>query len=425
VYDSDVEIVGLTLNPVDTKKRHRIEAYSICGFTKPGYLVDQGTQAGNREIPTTQEVSTEVAGDIRESETVSATIEWFRNILKRTPGMRWLVHEGQESIRILDRIIDEMKHLWWSFRLLRRTDMLVVAGGGQLDDFWGGPWGHPYVLFRWSMLSKLSNTKFVILSVGTGQLGSSLSRRFIRKTLGAAMYRSYRDQGSKDMIAFANVSRTDPVVPDLAFGYPVASENSQINPQAIGLSPMIYKGPVGWPDTDEKIYGEYINRMAELISELFIRGFTVTLFPSVQSDKRAIDAILNVLEPEVGKKVLRPTVRTVEDLFQTLMSVDLSIASRLHGVLLSYKARRPVVALSYERKVDTLMHEFGSGKFCFSIDAFSAKEVIEAIDALSADVPDMQRRNDTILAASAQAVEDQFKEILRVADASRTVNSTA
>ena len=30
---------------------------------------------------------------------------------------------------------------------VRSLDLLVISGGGQIDDFWGGPWAHP-----WSML---------------------------------------------------------------------------------------------------------------------------------------------------------------------------------------------------------------------------------------------------------------------------------
>ena len=34
--------------------------------------------------------------------------------------------------------------------------MLVVAGGGQLDEEWGGSWGHPYALMKWAVLARVA-----------------------------------------------------------------------------------------------------------------------------------------------------------------------------------------------------------------------------------------------------------------------------
>src|SRR6185295_7608476 len=59
------------------------------------------------------------------------------------------------------------------------------AGGGQLDDVWGGFLGHPYVLRRWSRIARQVGASFYVASVGTGTL-SAASRLVVKQALAAA-----------------------------------------------------------------------------------------------------------------------------------------------------------------------------------------------------------------------------------------------
>jgi polysaccharide pyruvyl transferase WcaK-like protein len=106
-----------------------------------------------------------------------------------------------------------------AYRNLKRLklDLLIISGGGQLDDDFGGAWYEPYIIFFWGGLAKLLNVKFAIVSVGVGNINENLSRFFIRIGLSPACYRSYRDETSKkyleNVLGFRN---SDPIYPDLA-----------------------------------------------------------------------------------------------------------------------------------------------------------------------------------------------------------------
>ena len=84
-----------------------------------------------------------------------------------------------------------------SYLLLRKVDALVVAGGGQLDDEWGGSWGHPYTLMKWAVLARAAGSSVVFLSVGACRIDSQLTRTFLKAALSSARYRSYRDEESR------------------------------------------------------------------------------------------------------------------------------------------------------------------------------------------------------------------------------------
>src|SRR5690606_39210187 len=113
----------------------------------------------------------------------------------------------------------EIEHVRGAVALLKKVDTLVVSGGGQLDDYWGGPWGHPYALAKWTLLARLMRRRVVVLSVGFGTLESRMSRLLTRIALRWAHYRSYRDEGSRRLMRAAvfRPADADPVLPDLAF----------------------------------------------------------------------------------------------------------------------------------------------------------------------------------------------------------------
>ena len=71
------------------------------------------------------------------------------------------------------------------------------------------------------------------------------------------------------------------------------------------------------------------------------------------------------------------------------------ISSRLHGVLLAMVAGRPVLALSHERKVRTVMTDAGVANYCAELDTASVDQTMELFDKITSD-----------LAASAFQVRD-------------------
>ena len=105
-------------------------------------------------------------------------------------GWPWIIR------RELGHIRTELSHIIGGYRFLKDVDVLIISGGGQLQDIWGGPWGHPYAMLKWTLLARLRGAKPIFLSIGFSGLDARLSRFFTRKSLSLAAYRSYRDPGS-------------------------------------------------------------------------------------------------------------------------------------------------------------------------------------------------------------------------------------
>lgn len=292
--------------------------------------------------------------------------------------------------------LHDIWHWIYAVRLMKRTDILVISGGGQLDDYWGGAFGHPYSLFKWTSAARLCGARVVMLSVGAGVLRSSFSRLFVRLALILCHYRSFRDCRTGELVSELFGIRDPLVVPDLAFGHPSRVSDPEItrptSDAPIAVSPMAFRSPVSWPDKDEAAYHSYINRLGDTVVALIAAGRSVTVFTTDGQDMRAATDLMLYLGHQLGPELLPRVVRKDTDSVSAAIAVirhsELVIASRLHGVILSHVSARPVIALSYDWKVDQHMLDMAQTDLCLSIDRFRNTEVLDLVFRVHSSYPD-------------------------------------
>ena len=127
----------------------------------------------------------------------------------------------------------------------------MVAGGGQLDEEWGGSWAHPYALMKWAVLARAAGSSVIFLSVGGCRAELRLTKVLLRIALSLACYRSYRDEGSRQLALAITPSADGPVVPDLAFSLPVTRQPLIVDSNSaelrVGVSPIAFARPGMWP----------------------------------------------------------------------------------------------------------------------------------------------------------------------------------
>ena len=327
----------------------------------------------------------------------------LRRAVAAIPGAR----QGRRAVAMA---LAELRHQREVAARLAGFDHVVVSGGGQLDEFWGGPFGHPYTLYRFSRAAQRAGARFDILSVGTGSLATRLGRRFVRRALAGASYHSFRDARSRELAGPAGAAATDPVVPDLAYGLPVSPAAPP--PRArrlIGVAPMCYADPRVWPRPDAARYAHHLASMAGIAARAVRDGHDVAMFGTDRPDAAPVAECHAIAAAQLtGDERARLRVTPVEDvasLMALLASCDAVVAARFHGVLLAHVVGCPVLAVSHERKVATLMSELGHEAYCAPIDeldpaAWGATlgQLLARRDALAAQIrevaADYRRRVD-------------------------------
>ena len=124
--------------------------------------------------------------------------------------------------------------------------------------------------------------------------------------------------------------------------------------------------------------------MTRVVAQLLERGYFLVLAWSGLPDDTVISELLGRLDDEAKKKLDGqmhiPAIATWKDLVASLRDVDFLIASRLHSAILGFVTQTPVVAISFDPKVDWVMEDLGQTDHLLQIRDFTAEDVVEALD---------------------------------------------
>jgi polysaccharide pyruvyl transferase WcaK-like protein len=376
-----VQISGISLNSDNFLARHGTGAFPLCASNIPFYGMYNPWEAKHLD-----------SKDGHPAREFAAPKRIARKLLRKIPLARRL---GKKLQTYFATIRGEVRHILEGYRFLRSHKLLIVSGGGQLDEEWGGPWGHPYCLFKWAVIAKCARVSFVIVSVGAGKTFSLLSRIFLAVALRLACYRSFRDVNSRDIAAkWLSCAANDSVVPDLAFSLPssVLPPAAGVRSLALGrpivaLSPIAYAKPGRWPLQDQVLYDRYKRQLAQVVAQLAARGyFLVVVWSSAGDDEQVASEILACLDEEtresVGRQIHVPTLTNWKELAALLADVDCLIASRLHSTILGCMTKTPTLAISFDPKVDWVMQDLGQTPYLLQINDFETADVLQGLDSL-------------------------------------------
>jgi polysaccharide pyruvyl transferase WcaK-like protein len=385
----DVAIRAFTLHPVRTASNHGVEADFLTGVSRPMFL------SARPDEP--------------------APVRMARAMARRSRRIPLLGHLADAAANITAAIVYEASAASRAWTWLQSADLVLAAGGGQLDAAWGGAWGQPYALARWVWMARRARVPFAFLSVGYGQAPDWLSRRLIRYAVQNADYCSLRDAGSRTLTQNLGVDRELPVVPDLAFALPSGVPARANRPgHDIGISPMVFLKPGAWPHEDAAKYERMLQLWADLITALVERGDRAHLFVSDPGDMDAVRDVQARLGEPVRAVCSIAEASNPDALLEFFRGLDLVVSSRLHGVLLAIVANRPVLALAHERKVRAVMSDAGVASYCTELSLTSIGEVEQKMNHLLAESEECTERLRDYVKRASRTIRKQEELLPRL-----------
>jgi polysaccharide pyruvyl transferase WcaK-like protein len=394
-------VFAITLNPKDTERRHRIPTVSLSALR---YHDAESWMTGWERA---------------DSNGTAGHPPSFKRRLRNARWLNPLLRFASPAIRILANMRNEVRHVCGGFALIRDADLLIVAGGGQLDDYWGGAWAHPFNLLKWGCIAWLAGTPIVILSVGYGTSPSMLSRLFLRAVLRISAYRSFRDPRSAS-IAREGLGQSDAIlVPDLAFGLPVdmPARAPVAGRTIVGISPIAFADPRSWPLKDAALYESYLGTLAQFVEWLSEQGHDLLFFCTDNKDVhclRDLHSRCTALRTCLASDAERPApyYKEVDELVAQLARSDVIIASRLHGVILAHLLAKPVLAISYDWKVDVHMKQVGESENTLDIRTLEASALIARFQHVAERRAETERKLRATTAGYARQIGLQFDLIV-------------
>lgn len=404
----NLQFSGITLNCNNFILRHGPIAFPLCATARPFYSMSSGDVNDGGGIKR--------RGGVRKAQVVER--------LRKIPVLWRSLKVLRSGARMLVWPLREAAYCVNSYCFLRSQDIVIVSGGGQLDEEWGGPWGHPFTLTKWGLIAKLAGIPYLVVSVGACAIHSRRSRFLLRMALRFAEYRSYRDPNSKGIADELLGDRSSgEVVPDLAFSVlaPVQSNSAGIRQLAQGrpiaaFSPIAFRKPEVWPGENKALYTRYLEQAAKAVSELLRRGYFVVFVWSDIGDYENVtaDLLRRIEEISAGshaQQIHIPRIRTWQELIAALREVDLVIASRLHSVILSSVVRKPIIAISFDPKVNWVMEDLNQQAYVLQIQDFSAEELIEAVEKVESRREEIEAQIASYQEQIAPVVAGQYRRI--------------
>ena len=377
----EAQLVGLSMDPEDSARRHGI----------PCFPMRQSVFPFEREWSSASHPVNRRKSAYKLKAALKKSGPLFR--VARAIISATIVRPAQ--------LIRETIFLSRSLLLVCELDLIVICGGGQLLD-WGGPWAFPYTLFKWIILAKCAGVKCIFLNSGAGPLDASLSRWFVKRTLSLADYISLRDRASGDLLRKIGFQGKVNIVADSVWRLqlPDALARERAGPReqlVIGIAPMAFgDSSRHWVD-DNLAYRRLIDSLAEFGGRMLQRGHRLKLFSSdIWFDSQALadlEAAIPRYFPHLTPgQVTREPIACTDDLLAALSRVDCYVTCRFHGVIFASLLNVPALALAPHPKVTTLMNDMGLSEYCMDITKSDADSLTAGFDRLVANVDGVKAR---------------------------------
>lgn len=402
----DTELCVFSANPDDTERRHGVRAVPIQREVARRVRREDGPTGGSRSRP--QSEGAGVRGRVK-------------TLLQGAPRLYRALKGARSAVQFLAALGPELVFMARSFAALRRIDRLLIAGGGQLGDYFGGPWGYPFGLFRWCLVARLAGARVAFVSVGAEPIRSGTSKRLLRWALALADYRSFRDESSRDLIERIGASGPHAVCPDLVHGLRLPQRRAPRESDAtltVGINPIPFFDARYWTEHDASVYQGYVSTLAAFASWLIERGHRVVFFPTqVHADPPVIRDIELAMKRTASlgweERVDVPSVASFDGLTAALSLVDVVVASRFHGIIFSFLLDRPVLGLSYYRKTEDLMADMGQRDYVLAIRGLELDTLIERFAQLEVSLAPALAAIRARRAEHIVALDAQYARILR------------
>ena len=343
------------------------------------------------------------------------------------PGIRLMSYRStpgdHRTLSMLRKIIGRAIDVPRTVLLVGRIDVLVVPGGGALENNLSTPWGLQFWLATALTAARLRRRPSALICVGAELSTRRATRVLLRQIIRSAQYVSYRDAASREAVeALGTAGSPATVAADVAFDLPRPA-GAAVRPGHVVVGVMTYRGRTEEHRNGEEIVASYVRRLSDVVAQLLDSGHTVAFVVGDVLDM----ALAGQLEREVRKlrpgtsrrELITSSAADLHELMLEMASAEVVIASRFHNIVAALKACSPVISLSYSRKNRDLVGRFGLSSFEQTIDSFDVGRVVQDVEVLVASRQEVSDRLGRVLSsveAESSAHLDSVWESLLTAD---------
>ncbi|WP_027398790.1 polysaccharide pyruvyl transferase CsaB [Anaerovorax odorimutans] len=263
-------------------------------------------------------------------------------------------------------------------KAVRKCDLLISGGGSLLQDTTSKKSIIYYLMIMW--LAKIFRKKIFIYSQGIGPIISKINRRLTAETLKTVSGIVVRDEASKELLIEIGVNSNkifvtaDPVLrikkADLSIGRKILEK--------AGYTEDENKITVGFAIREKKIHSNFVDEICISINKLVEEyNAQIVLIPFHFSEDMAV---LEEIKLRLGDMVICIKQKYLtEEMLSIIGNMDVLVGVRLHALIHAAIMEVPMIAISYDPKINSFMHSLDMKAMCSMYD-FKSEFFIEEFD---------------------------------------------
>lgn len=248
-------------------------------------------------------------------------------------------------------------------RLLKRTRLLISGGGSLLQDVTST---QSYKYYSLVMKSAIHfGAKVMVYANGIGPLNSPKNREDCKRLLAKVDKITLRDEQSLEELGNIGVEREITVSADPAFSLKPAFAGETTDGRYFVISARKWK----------KLPVDFADKLAEVCRIIKEKYNIQPVFIPMQSWMD--DEICADIAAKCGGRVSEP-FKDVETLIGYIQNSEFVLGMRLHILIYSLSVNVPIVALSYDPKVDAIVKKWN----CFSayVEKIDVNELVKEVE---------------------------------------------
>ncbi len=272
----------------------------------------------------------------------------------------------------------------------RRSDLLVLGGGGLFYDYWGfavenlltESQGGAGLYIGFALLATLLNKPLMMYAVGVGPLFSDKGKHYTRLAFEQAHDITVRDSESKELLISLGISPEKiRVTADPVWGFPeIPLDTGESLIQQMGLnasSPLLGVSLRPWTNPGSEEWEPEVARALDGFIEE--HGGTILFIPFHKNDGKVDDyaqseKVRGLMKYAASAHILDADL-SLEKKVSLLRRCDLVLGMRLHANILAMRYGIPAVGLAYDPKVTNLFKEAGKPAHALDLRVLNAESL--------------------------------------------------
>lgn len=296
---------------------------------------------------------------------------------------------------------------------VKNCDLLISGGGSLLQDVSSKKSIIYYLAIMW--IAKFLGKKIFIYSQGIGPISTKFNRIMTAMTLKMADGIVVRDEASKELLVEIGINEedihvtADPVLrikkADLSKGLEILKREGFVEDKA--------RLAVGWAIRERKTEGNFVDELCDSMNALYDKYHAQNiLIPFHYSEDMAV--ILKLKE-RLGDKVTCIEHKYLTDeMLSIIGNMDILVGVRLHSIIHAAIMGVPMIAISYDPKINSFMHSMNMKAMC-SVYDFKSEFFMEEFEKTLKNAESIKakvKKEIDVLIYKLNQNEDLIKELL-------------